>query len=118
MSDRGTVTAHDRLNGHGREPNHSQSVNRSHIHRIDGPLSVAWREGTLTRAYELDALCEWLPLALAALKLPTGAITAFLGLLLVRGQFAQELFTHFVHQQGQTVINIVRAADAGRPATV
>jgi hypothetical protein len=75
-----------------------------------------------------------LPLALAALKLPTGAITAFLGLLLMRGQFvpgltaldttaqilawalvfgfAQELFTHFVDQQGQTVLNSVRAADS------
>lgn len=74
-----------------------------------------------------------LPLALAALKLPTGAVTAFLGLLLMRGQFvpgltaldttaqilawalvfgfAQELFTHFVDQQGQTVLNSVRAAD-------
>ncbi len=77
-----------------------------------------------------------LPLALAALKLPTGAMTALLGLLLMRGQFvpglnaldttaqilawalvfgfAQELFTHFVDQQGQTVLNSVRAAD--RPA--
>jgi hypothetical protein len=75
-----------------------------------------------------------LPLALAALKLPTGAITAFLGLLLMRGQFvpglnaldttaqilawalvfgfAQELFTHFVDQQGQTVLNSVRGADS------
>jgi hypothetical protein len=74
-----------------------------------------------------------LPFALAALKLPTGAVTAFLGLLLMRGQFvpgltaldttaqilawalvfgfAQELFTHFVDQQGQTVLNSVRAAD-------
>lgn len=81
-----------------------------------------------------------LPLALAALKLPTGAMTSFLGLLLMRGQFvpglnaldttaqilawalvfgfAQELFTHFVDQQGQTVLNSVRAADTGRPATV
>ena len=74
-----------------------------------------------------------LPVALAALKLPTGAITAFLGLLLVRGQFvpglsaldtpaqilawallfgyAQELFTRLVDQQGQTVLNRVRGAD-------
>jgi hypothetical protein len=81
-----------------------------------------------------------LPLALAALKLPTGSVTAFLGLLLMCGQFvpglnaldttaqilawalvfgfAQELFTHFVDQQGQTVLNSVRAADEGRPATV
>jgi hypothetical protein len=32
-----------------------------------------------------------LPVALAALKLPTGAITAFLGLLLMRGQFVPGL---------------------------
>jgi len=72
------------------------------------------------------------PLALAALKLPTGAVTAFLGLLLMRGQFvpglsaldtsaqilawalvfgyAQQLFTRLVDQQGQTVLNSVRGA--------
>jgi hypothetical protein len=75
-----------------------------------------------------------LPVALAALKLPTGAITAFLGLLLMRGQFvpglsaldtsaqilawalvfgyAQQLFTRLVDQQGQTVLNNVRSADS------
>ncbi len=74
-----------------------------------------------------------LPIALAALKLPTGAITAFLGLLLMRGQFvpgltaldtsaqilawalvfgyAQQLFTRLVDQQGQTVLDNVRGAD-------
>jgi hypothetical protein len=73
-----------------------------------------------------------LPVALAALKLPTGAITAFLGLLLMRGQFvpglsaldtsaqilawalvfgyAQQLFTRFVDQQGQAVMANVRGA--------
>jgi hypothetical protein len=72
------------------------------------------------------------PLALAALKLPTGAVTAFLGLLLMRGQFvpglsaldtsaqilawalvfgyAQQVFTRLVDQQGQTVLNSVRGA--------
>ncbi len=72
------------------------------------------------------------PLALAALKLPTGAVTAFLGLLLMRGEFvpglsaldtsaqilawalvfgyAQQLFTRLVDQQGQTVLNSVRGA--------
>jgi hypothetical protein len=71
-------------------------------------------------------------LALAALKLPTGAVTAFLGLLLMRGQFvpglsaldtsaqilawalvfgyAQQLFTRLVDQQGQTVLDSVRGA--------
>lgn len=74
-----------------------------------------------------------LPVALAALKLPTGALTAFLGLMLMRGQFvpglnaldtsaqilawalvfgyAQQLFTRLVDQQGQSVLNSVRAAD-------
>jgi hypothetical protein len=79
-----------------------------------------------------------LPVSLAALKLPTGAITAFLGLLLMRGQFvpglsaldtsaqilawalvfgyAQQLFTRLVDQQGQTVLNNVRGADKAQPA--
>jgi hypothetical protein len=78
-----------------------------------------------------------LPVALAALKLPTGAITAFLGLLLMRGQFvpgltaldtsaqilawalvfgyAQQLFTRFVDQQGQTVLDNIRGADQPPP---
>ena len=77
-------------------------------------------------------------LALAALKLPTGAITAFLGLLLMRGQFvpglsaldtsaqilawalvfgyAQQLFTRLVDQQGQTVLNSVRSPDTPQPS--
>ncbi|MGB3186432.1 MAG: hypothetical protein WBB15_11265 [Ornithinimicrobium sp.] len=78
-----------------------------------------------------------LPVALAVLKLPTGALTAFLGLLLMRGQFipglsaldtsaqilawalvfgyAQQLFTRLVDRQGQTVLNSVRGADDGKP---
>jgi hypothetical protein len=79
-----------------------------------------------------------LPVALAALKLPTGAITAFLGLMLMRGQFvpgltaldtsaqilawalvfgyAQQLFTRLVDQQGQTVLDNVRGADRPQPS--
>jgi hypothetical protein len=71
-----------------------------------------------------------LPVALATLKLPMGAVTAFLGLLLMRGQFvpglsaldtsaqilawalvfgyAQQLFTRLVDQQAHTVLNTVR----------
>ena len=74
-----------------------------------------------------------LPVLLAILKLPTGAITAFLGILLVRGGFipglsaldtpaqilswalvfgfAQQLLTRLVDQQGQTVLNSVRGAN-------
>ena len=70
-----------------------------------------------------------LPVALALLKLPTGALTAVLGLLLMRGQFvpglsaldssaqilawavvfgyAQQLFTGLVDSQAQTVLDDV-----------
>jgi hypothetical protein len=78
-----------------------------------------------------------LPVALAVLKLPTGAVTAFLGLLLMRGQFvpglsaldtsaqilawalvfgyAQQLFTRLVDRQGHTVLDGVRGADKAQP---
>lgn len=80
-----------------------------------------------------------LPVALAALKLPMGAITAFLGLLLLRGQFVpglgaldtsaqivawalmfgygQQLFTRLVDQQGQVVLENVRGADKRETGT-
>ena len=73
------------------------------------------------------------PVTLAALKLPTGAITAFLGLLLMRANFipgfsaldssvqilawalgfgyAQQLFTRFVDQQAQARLGAVRGGD-------
>jgi hypothetical protein len=76
-----------------------------------------------------------LPVALATLKLPMGAVTAFLGLLLMRGQFvpglsaldtsaqilawalvfgyAQQLFTRVVDQQAHTVLDTVRSKKAG-----
>ncbi len=79
-----------------------------------------------------------IPAALATLKLPTGAITAFLGLLLMRGQFvpglsaldtsaqilawalvfgyAQQLFTRLVDRQGQTVLESVRGASRPPPS--
>jgi hypothetical protein len=82
---------------------------------------------------------QGLPIALAVLKLPVGAITAFLGLLLMRGQFVpglsaldtsgqilawalvfgygQELFTRFVDRQGQTVLDSVRGADKPQPSS-
>jgi hypothetical protein len=73
-----------------------------------------------------------LPVALGALKLPTGALTAVLGLLLMRGGFvpglsaldtpgqilawavlfgsSQQLFTRLVDQQAHTVLNSVRSS--------
>jgi hypothetical protein len=77
------------------------------------------------------------PISLGLLKLPTGAITAFLGLLLMRGQFvpglsaldtsaqilawalvfgyAQQLFTRLVDRQGQAVLDSVSSADKPQP---
>ncbi|GGS56763.1 hypothetical protein GCM10010156_14210 [Planobispora rosea] len=74
-----------------------------------------------------------LPVALALLKLPTGALTALLGLIFMRGEFvpglsaldspaqilawaalfgyAQQLLTRLVDQQAQNVLNSVRKAD-------
>ncbi|MBT2213517.1 hypothetical protein [Actinomadura sp. NEAU-AAG7] len=78
-----------------------------------------------------------IPVALAVLKLPTGALTAVLGLLLMRGGFvpglsaldspgqiiawavvlgySQELFTKFVDRQGQAVLDGVRGPVAAPP---
>lgn len=82
-----------------------------------------------------------LPVAVAVLKLPTGAVTALLGLLLMRGGFvpgltaldtsaqvlawalifgyAQQLFTRLVDQQADSVLQAVRGGGhraRGRPA--
>lgn len=81
-----------------------------------------------------------LPVALAVLKLPTGAVTAFLGLVLMRGQFvpgltaldtsaqilawalvfgyAQQLFTRLVDHQAHTVLDNVRGANRDKKAAV
>ena len=76
-----------------------------------------------------------IPIALAVLKLPTGALTAFLGLMLMRGEFvpglsaldspaqilawaivfgyAQQLFTRLVDQQAHSVLDDVRSGNKG-----
>lgn len=78
-----------------------------------------------------------IPVALAALKLPAGALTAVLGLLLMRGGFvpglsaldssaqiiawaiiwgySQELFTKLVDKQGQMVLDAVRGPSSPSP---
>jgi hypothetical protein len=78
-----------------------------------------------------------IPIALAILKAPTGALTAVAGLLLLRGQFvpglsaldsqqqiiayalvlgyAQQVFTHFVDRQAQSVLDSVPGKGAGTP---
>ncbi|GAA2786638.1 hypothetical protein [Saccharopolyspora taberi] len=77
------------------------------------------------------------PLALAVLKLPTGALTAVLGLLLMRAEFvpgltaldtsaqiigwaivfgaAQQLFTRFVDERGNAVMQAVAGPESPRP---
>lgn len=79
-----------------------------------------------------------LPVSLALLKLPSGALTAVLGVLLMRGQFvpglsaldtpeqivawaivfgySQQLVTRFVDQRAQTVLGSVRAGGRTPPA--
>src|SRR6478609_8836916 len=47
-------------------PNHLPPVvtalGATEFRPVGGPVPVAWREGTLTRAYELEALCNWVTL--------------------------------------------------------
>lgn len=78
------------------------------------------------------------PVALALLKLPMGALTAVLGLVLMRGGFvpglsnldssaqiiawaivfgySQQLFTHFVDRQGEVLLSNVRGPAPVPPA--
>ncbi|GAA3686777.1 hypothetical protein GCM10023081_25090 [Arthrobacter ginkgonis] len=86
---------------------------------VSGSLALRHLSGTSTRL--------GLPVALAVLKLPTGALTAFLGLILMRGEFvpglsnldssaqilawavvfgaAQQLVTGLIDRQAATVIS-------------
>ncbi len=79
-----------------------------------------------------------LPIALAVLKLPTGALTAVIALVLMRGEFipgfsaldssaqilawavafgyGQQLFTQLVDRQAHSVLNNVRSGDTAPTA--
>jgi hypothetical protein len=104
-----------------------------------GLTAAAVAAATAIRGIKGSSERHGIPVAMALLKLPTGAITAFLGLLLMRGQFvpglsaldtsaqilawaiifgyAQQLFTRLIDKQGHTVLDSVRGADnAQRPA--
>lgn len=94
---------------------------------VGGSLSLRNIRGTST-PYSL-------PVALALLKLPTGALTAILGLLLMRGEFvpglsaldssaqvlswavvfgySQQLFTRLIDEQASTVLQDVGGRGAG-----
>jgi hypothetical protein len=104
-----------------------------------GLTAAAVAAATAIRGIKGSSERHGIPVAMALLKLPTGAITAFLGLLLMRGQFvpglsaldtsaqilawaiifgyAQQLFTRLIDKQGHTVLDSVRGAEnAQRPA--
>lgn len=94
-----------------------------------GTVAAAVAAATSLRRIRGTSTPYNLPVALALLKLPTGALTAVLGLLLMRGEFvpgltaldsssqiiawavifgyAQQLFTKLVDNQAQTVLNSV-----------
>jgi hypothetical protein len=97
---------------------------------LSAALSLRKLQGT-TLPYSL-------PVALAVLKLPSGALTAVIGLLLMRGEFvpgltaldspaqilawavlfgyAQQLFTQFVDQRAQGLLDQVNSQDTPRAA--
>ncbi|MCX5049923.1 MULTISPECIES: hypothetical protein [unclassified Streptomyces] len=96
---------------------------------VAGLVSAGVASASALRHIRGTATPYQIPVALAALKLPAGALTAVLGLLLMRGGFvpglsaldtsaqiiawaivfgyAQELFTKFVDKQGQMVLDSV-----------
>jgi hypothetical protein len=99
-----------------------------------GLLAAALAAATSLRGIRGTSTPFSLPVALALLKLPTGALTAVLGLVLMRGEFipglsaldssaqiiswavvlgySQQLLTRFVDQRAQTVLeNFGRTAD-------
>ena len=106
------------------------------IVEVIGLLAAAVAAASAIRGIRGSSEPYALPVALAALKLPTGAVTAVLGLLLMRGQFvpgltaldasaqilawalvfgyAQQLFTRLVDQQAHTVLDRVRGAHQAR----
>jgi hypothetical protein len=101
---------------------------------VIGLTAAAVAAATALRGIRGSSEPYGLPVALATLKLPMGAVTAFLGLLLMRGQFvpglsaldtsaqilawalvfgyAQQLFTRVVDQQAHSVLDTVRGKKA------
>lgn len=98
-----------------------------------GLIAAAVSAAASLRQLRGTAMPYSVPLALALLKLPTGALTAVLGLLLMRGDFipglsaldtsaqivawavvfgyAQQLFTRLVDERGQAILNAVGGAE-------
>lgn len=125
----------------------SETVNGWDIFLVEivGLLAAAVASAAALRTIRGTSTPYSVPVALAVLKLPTGALTAVLGLMLMRGQFvpglsaldfpaqilawavvfgyAQQLFTRLVDQRAQTVLEgavpapaTAQAAGSGSPA--
>ena len=118
-----------------------QTVSRVDIATVAIVGSAAAGVATATAIRRMRGSSEpyGVPIALAVLKLPTGAVTAVLGLVLMRGGFvpglsaldtsaqilawaaifgyAQQLFTRLVDQQAHNVLDSVRGADKGTQPT-
>jgi hypothetical protein len=101
-----------------------------------GLIAAALAAATAVRRMHGTSTPYGVPFAVAVLKLPTGALTAALGLVLMRADFvpglsaldspaqiigwavvfgyAQQLFTRFVDQRAETVLNTAGAAHTER----
>jgi hypothetical protein len=101
-----------------------------------GLIAAALAAATAVRRMHGTSTPYGVPFAVAVLKLPTGALTAALGLVLMRADFvpglsaldspaqiigwavvfgyAQQLFTRFVDQRAETVLNTAGAAHSER----
>jgi hypothetical protein len=124
-------------NAHGIDIATSKTTSRIDIGVIEilGMTAAAVAAAVAIRGVRGSSEPYGIPVALAVLKLPTGAVTAFLGLLLMRGGFvpglsaldtsaqilawaiifgyAQQLFTRLVDQQAHTVLDDVRSGNRG-----
>lgn len=111
-----------------------ETVSRADLFTVEfiGLIAAAVASAAGLRRLRGSTLPFGLPATLAVLKLPTGALTAFIGLLLMRGQFvpglsaldssaqilawaalfgyAQQLLTRLVDQQADSVLDRVRGA--------
>jgi hypothetical protein len=103
-----------------------------------GLVAAAMSAAVSLRKIQGTTLPYSLPVALAVLKLPTGALTAVMGLLLMRGEFvpglsaldspaqilawailfgyAQQLFTRFVDDKAHRLLDQVNTQDKPRAA--
>lgn len=123
-------TTHERpyVKEQGFDPQVAKTVSRWDVSLVEvvGLVAAALAGAFSLRGVRGTSTPYSLPIALAGLKLATGALTAFLGLMLMRGAFvpglsaldssaqilswaivfgyAQQLFTRLVDQQAQTVL--------------